>query len=155
MLGQYARQQEEWIPVSDWGREQKRRNEEYLRELAIQNKPAATRLATKPSRKVETLEDMRAKYREKYRRRRERLAANKVERKCQRCSSNLYSTNKIGICTACRTPEDVNAFYRTERRTCSADGCENKLNSHNKTGLCDKHSKRLRMKAYLERKRAA
>lgn len=162
MNRQYARRDEEWVPVSDWGREQKRRNEEYLRDLAMEKREAKRQ--AKPKQK----------------RVRPRVAARRDYGTCPNCSRPLGASNKSGVCSKCYSkhravakgprplcPECGKPMLRTNKlgicRKCfrapmpqnKCAKCDNLLHPTNKTGLCKKHGAVARQKAYLERKRAA
>jgi hypothetical protein len=158
----FKNNEEEWIPCSDWGREQKKRNEEYLRELAQVKRTARRKRKSKskskrirvavcrdhgtckvcpsplgPSNKSGVCSKCYSKY---------RSVAKGPRPACPKCGVLMLRSNKLGVCRKCfRKP--------LQRRRCAK--CDNLLHPTNKTGLCMMHTGSARQLAYLERKKAA
>lgn len=152
--------EEIWEPCSDWGRSMKPYLDQVKRQAVI--------VIRKPRPEVE-----RAEPRKRNRVHKPKTSTGRPvghpkglafisDRKCEKCETYIRVDNKHGLCQ--KHYKQMQNRIASERRrecrnalrlTCNREGCTNKLNSQNKTGLCDKHSIYRRQLDYLARKKAA
>lgn len=129
MQARFKKQEEKWVPISEWGRSFAQYLEGKNIVLVVkQEKPA------RPSAK-------RKKPQHKA------IKPAKAFASCA-CGKRLWGGNASGQCKACQDAPIA-------RSTCNQEGCTSKLNRQNKSGFCDRHSHTARQLAYLARKAAA
>jgi hypothetical protein len=109
----FVEPKQEWVPVSDWGRDQKRNNEIYLRELAMQ-------------KRAQKHQEPKAKRVRVY------VPVSRERDTCKLCPAQLGYSNKSGVCAKCFSK--YRAMKKGPRPICKL--CPNAMARTNSLGIC-------------------